>query len=130
MTPYDRVGEPRRTNRRAIFRKIRLSRRGKSTVGANERTNITIEDICPELCVVIEENAVSLFNICGQSFDREELINLLLQKVEGRYFQLQKGDIKSLRKDYIDNLYWKNEIHVFQSEGTFFNGRIFRNFIY
>lgn len=71
-----------------------------------------------------EKNAVSLFNICGQKFDRDELINLLLQKVEGRYFQLQKGDVKSLRKDYIDNLYWKNEIHVFQSEGTFFNGRI------
>lgn len=71
-----------------------------------------------------EENAISLFNICGQSFDRKELTNLLLQKVEARYFQLKKEDIKSLRKDYIDNLYWKNEIHVFQSEGTFFNGRI------
>jgi len=71
-----------------------------------------------------DENAISLANICGQRFDREELTNLLLQKVEAKYFQLQKGDIKSLRKEYIANLYWKNEIHVFQSEGSYFNGRI------
>lgn len=71
-----------------------------------------------------DENAISLADICGQRFDREELTNLLLQKVEAKYFQLQKGDIKSLRKEYIANLYWKNEIHVFQSEGSYFNGRI------
>ncbi len=71
-----------------------------------------------------DENAISLADICGQRFDREELTNLLLQKVEAKYFQLQKGDIKSLRKEYIANLYWKNEIHVFQSEGSYFSGRI------
>ena len=71
-----------------------------------------------------EENAISLANICGQGFDRDELTNLLLQKVEAKYFQLQKGEIEALRKKYIANLYWKNEIHVFQSEGTYFNGRI------
>ena len=68
--------------------------------------------------------AISLANICGQGFDRDELTNLLLQKVEAKYFQLQKGEIEALRKKYIANLYWKNEIHVFQSEGTYFNGRI------
>ena len=71
-----------------------------------------------------EKNAVSLANICGQKFDREELTNLLLQKVEAKYFQLQKGKIKKLRKEYLANLYWKDKIHVFQSDGTFFNGRI------
>lgn len=71
-----------------------------------------------------EKNAISLANICDQQFDREELTNLLLQKLESKYFQLQKGKINKLRKEYLANLYWKDEIHVFQSEGTFFNGRI------
>ena len=71
-----------------------------------------------------DESAISLANICGQNFDREELTNLLLQKVETKYFQLQKRKIRSLRETYLANLYWKNEIHVFQSEGTYFNGRI------
>jgi len=71
-----------------------------------------------------EKNAISLAQICDQSFDREELINILLQKVEKRYFQLKKGDIKSMKNEYLSNLYWKNELHVFQSKGTYFNGRI------
>jgi BirA family biotin operon repressor/biotin-[acetyl-CoA-carboxylase] ligase len=69
-------------------------------------------------------NAISLASICGQKFDREELTNLLLLKIEDKYFQLKKGKINKLRKEYLENLYWRDEIHVFQSEGTFFNGRI------
>jgi len=71
-----------------------------------------------------EKNAISLATICGQTFDREELINLLLQKVELRYFQLKKGNIRSIKREYLANLYWKDEVHVFQSEGTYFNGKI------
>ena len=71
-----------------------------------------------------EKNAISLAQICGQSFDREELINVLLQKIEKRYFQLEKGDIESMKLEYLANLFWKDELHVFQSEGSFFNGRI------
>jgi BirA family biotin operon repressor/biotin-[acetyl-CoA-carboxylase] ligase len=71
-----------------------------------------------------EENAISLAQICDQSFDREELINLLLQKLEARYFQLKKGQKSKLKRAYIAKLYWKGELHVFQSEGTYFNGRI------
>ncbi|HSH20263.1 MAG TPA: biotin--[acetyl-CoA-carboxylase] ligase, partial [Draconibacterium sp.] len=43
-----------------------------------------------------EPNAISLANICGQQFDREELVNMLLQKLEKRYFQLEKGKTKIL----------------------------------
>ena len=71
-----------------------------------------------------EPNAISLANICGQEFDREELIGLLLQHVERRYFQLKKGSVNSIRNEYLSNLYWRNELHVFQSEGSYFNGRI------
>lgn len=71
-----------------------------------------------------EPNALSMANICGQEFNREELINLLLQKIEKRYFQLERGITGTMKKEYLDNLYWKGEIHVFQSEGTYFNGKI------
>lgn len=71
-----------------------------------------------------EKNAISLAQICNQSFDREELINVLLQKVEGRYFELKSGNRQKLKDEYISNLYWKDELHVFQSEGTYFNGKI------
>jgi BirA family biotin operon repressor/biotin-[acetyl-CoA-carboxylase] ligase len=71
-----------------------------------------------------EPNAISMANICGQEFDREEIINLLLQKIEKRYFQLEKGITDTMKREYLDNLYWKGEIHVFQSEGTYFNGKI------
>ena len=71
-----------------------------------------------------EKNAISLAQICSQSFDREELISVLLQKVERRYFQLRNGGENELKSEYSSKLYWKDELHVFQSEGTFFNGRI------
>ena len=72
----------------------------------------------------LEKGAVSLAQICSQHFDREELIGLLLQKVESRYFQLKKGKIQSLKMEYLSNLYWKNEIHVFKANGVYFNGKI------
>lgn len=72
----------------------------------------------------IEKNAISMAMICGQQFDREELINVLLQKLEQRYFALKRGDKKKLKEAYLENLYWRNEVHVFQSEGTYFNGKI------
>jgi BirA family biotin operon repressor/biotin-[acetyl-CoA-carboxylase] ligase len=71
-----------------------------------------------------EPDAVSMANICGQQFDREELVNMLLKNLENRYFQLEKGKTQNLRSEYLACLYWKDEIHVFQSEGTFFNGKI------
>ncbi len=72
----------------------------------------------------MEKNAISMSMICGQQFEREELINVLLQKLEQRYFELKKGGKKKLKEAYLDNMYWRNEIHVFQSEGTFFNGKV------
>ncbi len=72
----------------------------------------------------IEKKAISLANICGQQFDREELTGLLLQKIEAKYFQLKRGGAKQLWAAYLDKMYWKSEIHVFQTGDKFFNGRI------
>jgi BirA family biotin operon repressor/biotin-[acetyl-CoA-carboxylase] ligase len=71
-----------------------------------------------------EKNAISLTQISQQDFDRMELMELLCQKIEPRYRHLKKGQFAALKSDYLYNLYWKDEIHVFQSGGKFFNGRI------
>ncbi len=71
-----------------------------------------------------EKNAISLSMICNQTFNREELINLLLQKLEARYFQLQKKKMEYLRKEYLNSLYWKDEVHVYRANGMNFNGKI------
>jgi len=72
----------------------------------------------------VESKAISLSKICDQKFDLEELINMLLINLEKRYFQLKAGKTKALRNEYLSNLYWRDEIHVFQSEGIYFNGKI------
>ena len=71
-----------------------------------------------------EPKAISLASICDQDFDREELTNILLLKLEKRYFDLKNGERSKLRKAYIKNLYWRDELHVFLSEGSYFNGKI------
>jgi len=71
-----------------------------------------------------ENNAVSLVQICRQQFEREELIQLLLQNIELRYKELKQGRSEQLRSAYLARLYWKDEIHVFLADGKFFNGRI------
>jgi len=71
-----------------------------------------------------EPIAISLSNICDQQFAVDELINMLLIALERRYFQLQQSHVKELRSEYLNSLYWKDEIHVFQSEGSYFNGKI------
>ena len=71
-----------------------------------------------------EPKAISLASICDQEFDREELTNILLLKLEKRYFDLKNGERSKLRKAYIKNLYWRDQLHVFLSEGSYFNGKI------
>ncbi len=68
--------------------------------------------------------AISLSDICGQQFDREELLTLLLQRLEKRYIDLKNGKIDEIRKNYLKNMFWKDEIHVYQSEEGYFNGKI------
>lgn len=71
-----------------------------------------------------EKKAVSLAMVCGQQFHRDELIEVVLQKLESRYATLKAGRTSELKRDYETRLYWKDEIHVFQAEGKYFNGRI------
>ncbi|MDQ3393957.1 MAG: biotin--[acetyl-CoA-carboxylase] ligase [Bacteroidota bacterium] len=67
--------------------------------------------------------AISLANICGQQFDLQELMSLLLETVEKRYFQLKKDAKQNIHKDYLQVMYWINEKRTFMA-GDSFEGEI------
>jgi BirA family biotin operon repressor/biotin-[acetyl-CoA-carboxylase] ligase len=68
--------------------------------------------------------ATSMAVLCGQTFNREELLNLLLTALERRLLQLRRSELAGIQSHYLDALYWRDEIHVFQSDEGYFNGRI------
>jgi BirA family biotin operon repressor/biotin-[acetyl-CoA-carboxylase] ligase len=47
-----------------------------------------------------------------------------LQHIEARYRDLKRGHSAKLWSAYLSKVYWKDETHVFQAAGKFFNGRI------
>ncbi|MFC2125820.1 biotin--[acetyl-CoA-carboxylase] ligase [Bacteroidota bacterium] len=69
------------------------------------------------------ENAISMLQICNQEFNIDEMLELLSMYLENRYNQLKSLTVKSLYRDYMSVMYWKDEIHVFRSNETF-NGMI------
>lgn len=69
-------------------------------------------------------NALSLKNICNQDIDREDLLSHILSRIETRFLQLKKGNLLDLKIEYLDKMYWKDEIHVFRKDDKLFNGRI------
>jgi BirA family biotin operon repressor/biotin-[acetyl-CoA-carboxylase] ligase len=69
------------------------------------------------------DNAVSMAQICGQTFDREELLKTLAEKIETRYLQLEKGNHALLQQNYLQHLYWMGEPHTFWA-GNYFEGTI------
>lgn len=68
--------------------------------------------------------ATSMALLTGHTFDLNSQLNLLLQKIEGRYLQLRAGKYQELKEAYHQNLYWLNEEHQFESAGKFFSGTI------
>ena len=69
------------------------------------------------------EGAISMAQICGQTFDREELLKILAEKIETRYQQLEKGKQDLLRQQYLQHLYWIGKPHTFLA-GDYFEGII------
>jgi len=69
------------------------------------------------------KNAVSMAQIFSQDFDRHELLKILAEKIEKRYFQMEKGNHEKLEKEYLHHLYWMGETHTFWA-GKYFKGTI------
>ena len=65
------------------------------------------------------DQAISLAGICERLFDLQTLLNELIVNMEKRYFQLKAGKFQDLRNEYIDNLFWHNELKWFKTDREF-----------
>lgn len=57
-------------------------------------------------------------------FDLGEVLNTLLEKLEGYYLQLRSGKTDLMKQEYLNHLYWRGEVHRFRSNDEEFNGVI------
>jgi BirA family transcriptional regulator, biotin operon repressor / biotin---[acetyl-CoA-carboxylase] ligase len=69
-----------------------------------------------------EASSLSLYS--SFDYDKENILRILFQKLEGRYAQLKGKSLEKLKDDYMAVLYWHGEDHEFQSQGKVFMGRI------
>lgn len=69
-------------------------------------------------------NATSLVKVLKKEIDLEILLRDVLLSFEYHYFQLKRGEFDQLKCEYLDNLYWKNEVHTFKSKDNFFMGEV------
>ncbi len=67
----------------------------------------------------IVEKATSMADLTLMNYDLNEVFDKVVQSIEKYYLQLKHSELKSIRQDYLDNLYWMNELHVFDSNGVF-----------
>ena len=68
-------------------------------------------------------NATSLSQNFYRSFELNKLLNEIIKEIEKQFLILKSGKEEVLRSIYLDNLYWLNENHTFQSS-VVFNGII------
>lgn len=65
----------------------------------------------------------SLRNIMEKQYDLEKLLEQLVHSIESRYIQLKQGGDEDMRNEYLNQLYWYGEDHIFRKESPFM-GRI------
>lgn len=69
-----------------------------------------------------QASSLSLFT--SMDFNKTEVFEKLIIKIDERYSQLRSGNFQKLKEDYYSFLYWKGESHEFQSDGKIFTGMI------
>ena len=68
--------------------------------------------------------ATSLCVVLNKQFDLQLVFDELIGCIEARYMQLRKGSMATLKEEYLQQLYWQGEDHVFTSNGISFTGKI------
>jgi BirA family transcriptional regulator, biotin operon repressor / biotin---[acetyl-CoA-carboxylase] ligase len=68
--------------------------------------------------------ATSLSLVCRRPFSLQQLLTQLSERLEINYLQLQTQATDLLQVAYLKNMYWKDEIHVFQDANHTFQGKI------
>ncbi len=69
-------------------------------------------------------NPISLASCTGKTYDLNGAFQNLLQCVEKRYRQLEQHHLHQLKSDYLNVLYRKDELHLFQDNKGVFKGII------
>lgn len=69
-------------------------------------------------------NATSMALLSGDTFDRQVVMEIIMVQLEQRYAQLKALKLSELRDAYLENMYWKDEIHVFSVGDHKMNGII------
>jgi BirA family biotin operon repressor/biotin-[acetyl-CoA-carboxylase] ligase len=72
----------------------------------------------------LPENATSLAKESKRLWDLDELFGKILGRLESRYLQLKQQKFVVLKTEYLENLYRKNQKHVFQTDSETFKGEI------
>ncbi len=68
--------------------------------------------------------AASMNMATGLTYDLNELLQRLLEVLEGEYLMLRNGGIRALKQRYLDYLFRFKEPHQFESDGENFIGTI------
>lgn len=69
-------------------------------------------------------NPVSLKQVTGRSFDREQLMDSLLRKISCRYGQLKAGEYERISQAYQASLYRKDGFHCYEDLNGRFHARL------
>ena len=70
----------------------------------------------------ISEKASSMKLLSGNEFVLEDELQKILKKIEVCYLMLRQGQTEKLFSEYITNMYWRGEKHLFSSFQTEFEG--------
>ncbi|MDB5151758.1 MAG: biotin--[acetyl-CoA-carboxylase] ligase [Mucilaginibacter sp.] len=69
-------------------------------------------------------NAVSLKQILHMDYDLKLILSEICKNIEASYLNLKAGRFDSVRKAYLERLYWLNEDKMFKANGKVFGGMI------
>jgi BirA family biotin operon repressor/biotin-[acetyl-CoA-carboxylase] ligase len=71
-----------------------------------------------------DRKAISMKNYFKEEISIDQVLNLLLEKIEAYYLKLRDNKLEELYQNYLANLYRFNELHDFKSDNTCFSGTI------
>ncbi|MCI0750913.1 MAG: biotin--[acetyl-CoA-carboxylase] ligase [Flammeovirgaceae bacterium] len=62
------------------------------------------------------EKVTSVYQQIGREASLQEILDLVLEKLEARYLQLRQNKNDQLKEEYLKSLYWLNELHTFSNQ--------------
>jgi BirA family biotin operon repressor/biotin-[acetyl-CoA-carboxylase] ligase len=70
------------------------------------------------------QTASSMAALASREFDLSIELEKLMSALENRYLQLKQGKTEGLQREYLERMYWRNELHFFSAKEEKFEGKI------